>query len=491
MRIRRRLALLALCALLVFGTARAAVFPALETLQAGYEGGQAYHLCLSARVDAWPDLAEQSLAALQSWLEGQRLEVDLRQDGDHRQAAAQWAGDGQVVFTLATAQDPQEAGLILEVPGSLPATRYLGSPAQPPWQALFGSVPQLMDPAAAGQAFTDLCRAALPHLLPMEKPVKTAISIRNAGRGASQLVYALNKEQAQAFWQAAGSDLLPVMDRLLLALAPSRAAALSGSLRALEIRGALNVKRFLDKQGEDLGLQVTATLGLDGATRKLTLFGGRSDSGVYLSFKLPATRGSDTVEAQLSLATKPGSAQGDWKFRTVSGKERLDASGKITLTSVAQAEGERLGGSLSAKIRRAGVTTDYEVVPDLLLGQDRLTGSLRLRELAGKTVRREVSLALEMSPADSVAMPMPLAEVDLLSLDDEARGQAAGRVNTALVPALRGWLAALPGDLRRLVLHDLGRDRRARGEGAVPPVNTEVFTVTEEMSPSTSEEDIP
>ncbi|HPA60521.1 MAG TPA: hypothetical protein PLS01_03005, partial [Clostridia bacterium] len=54
-----------------------------------------------------------------------------------------------------------------------------------------------------------------------------------------------------------------------------------------------------------------------------------------------------------------------------------------------------------------------------------------------------------------------------------------------------GWLAALPGDLRRLVLHDLGRDRRARGEGAVPPVNTEVFTVTEEMSPSTSEEDIP
>lgn len=491
MRLGRRLVMLALCALLVFGTARAALSPALETLLSGYENSRAYRLSVSARMDAWPDLTEQSLAALQSWLAGQRLEVVLRREGSHRRAIARWMEDGHTVFTLATDQGPQEASLTLEVPSSLPATRCLGSPALPPWQVLFGGVPQLPDPAAAGQAWSDLCQAALPHLLPMEKPVKTAISIRNAGRGASQLVYAFNKEQAQAFWQAAGPDLLPAMDRLLLALAPSRAAALSDSLRTLEIRGALNVKRILDKQGENLGLQVTAILGLDGATRKLTLFGGRSDSGVYLGLKLPATRGSDTIEAQLSLATKPGNTKGDWKYKTVSGKDRVDASGKVALTSSAQAEGERLGGSLSARIRRDGITTDYEVAPDLLLTQDALTGSLRLREFAGKAVRREVSLALEMSPADSAAMPVPLAEIDLLSLDDDARSQAAERVSAALVPAMRRWLATLPGDTRRLVLHDLGRDRRARAEGAVPPVNAEDFTVTDETAPSTSEEDIP
>ncbi|MEJ1731452.1 hypothetical protein SMA90_34520, partial [Escherichia coli] len=83
---------------------------------------------------------------------------------------------------------------------------------------------------------------------------------------------------------------------------------------------ALTLKRVLDQAGEDLGLQLTGNISLLGRRHRLTLFGGWSATGGYLSLKLPAARGNDTFELQLSLARQENRLKADWRFREVAGK---------------------------------------------------------------------------------------------------------------------------------------------------------------------------
>lgn len=495
MRLTKRLMPFLLALMLLCSGALAALSPGLAEISRFYEQGGSYTLNVSAQLNAWPDLTEQTLSALQEFLKDKQLLLQVKQEDETRHSLARLTDGALGFFVLSAREDRFSAAMTLQVPDSLAATRYLGSPDLPPWQALLGVDPNLPDLLAARSALAGIVQGALPLLLPEEKPVKTSVTIKNVGRGASQLVYALKTEQAAAFWEQASPSLLPAFDSLFKALLMGKAPSASASLRTLKPLGALTVKRFLEKNGQDLGLQITGTLELDGKARQLTLFGGQSEDGLYLSIKLPARRGSDTLEVQLSLAYVLGSVKGDWRLKTVIGKDRLDASGNISLKSVVEDAAERLTGSLTAKIRRSGAVTqsfDYVLKPDLFLSGTVLEGTLQFQEPKGKTIRKDIIFTMKGAMEEAFQPLTALAEVDLLGASEQQTALAAAQVRNALVPSFSRFLQSLSLDTRLLVLHDLGRERRTRGE-SVSPLNEIIsqFTVIDETGPFSTKEDTP
>lgn len=469
MRLRALMALVLALSLLC-APALAGFSPGLDALGSRLAGG-AYQLSLSATLDTWPDLDPRSLSALQGWLEKARLDLVIQQEDAFSQAAL-WQEDQQLL-TLQTRGLDDQAWLALATPW-MPPVSYVGPVDSPPGHTLLGLGPWLMDPHQAAQAAQALAREALPGLLPYEKPVKTALSIKNAGRGASQLVYALKAEEAQAYWATHAPRLLPRLEALLQALLPARAAWIGEALSTLSPDGALTLKRVLDQAGEDLGLQLTGNISLLGRRHRLTLFGGWSATGGYLSLKLPAARGNDTFELQLSLARQDNRLKADWRFREVAGKDRHSASGTLDLKSVAQEGGERLHGSLTAHSQRtlAGTRSkrDFTLKPELYLKEGALSGTLDISQQVDGRLARALTLSLQGQPHGPLTPLEAMSEIALHQAEESLVALERARVQTALLPALKGFLLALPDEVRYLVLHDIGRERRALELSGVAPL---------------------
>lgn len=485
-----------LCLLLLAQTAAASALsfsfsPGLQQVAERLQAGHAYEIQVQGELAAWPDLNPESLEAFRNWLGNHSLSLHLQNLRGSADSLAVLKRGETPLLTLFTTQTDEQAAMTLGREGQ-PLTRYLGAGQDTPWHTLLGLDTRMTDLKAARAALQSLGQAALPYLAAYEKPVKAATTIKNVGRGTSQMVYTLKKDEAQAFFEEAGPQLLPLLKEALTALLPGDAEALFPSLDSLMPGGTLTIKRILDKEEQDLGLQITGLIQVNGQARRLTLFGGVAEKGLYLSLKLPATRGNDNLQVQLSFLTEGSRLKGDWRYEAVSGKNRHRASGSITLTSALKEEVERITGKITGTSRVTGeapASFDFFIRPELEARGDSLTGSLTLQELAGKKVRKEVVLHLTGQPAPAITPPLPMAEVVLAEAGPEELGSMARAVQQALIPLLTDFLMDLPLDTRKLVLHDLGRDQRTQGDSVLPgilPIGD--FVVTEETIPTTKEE---
>jgi len=460
----------ALCALLAALTLAAGALaepaPGAPGFLNGLTGQEPLSLDLTAQVSAWPDLSEGTLAALNAWLGTARLSLRLSETAGN----LIFSLDGKTALTAVAEQDSRGAGLSLEVPGALPATRYLSGAETPPWALLLGAESRLPDFAGAAEALQAVALAAMPGLLPHEKPSRASVSLGAAGRGASRLDYVLNAEETGLFWQAVAPKLLPALARLKNALGGASALP---DLSGAKPQGGLTVRRVLDKAGADLGFQVTGAFALPGGARRLSLSFGRSEKGTYLNLKLPALKGGDTLEARLNLKTPPGKMEGDWRVRSVSGKARRDLSGDVDLWLETLDAQQRVTGLLTVRAQTRGGEAPQdmrlEARPDLAFGNGALSGTLALRQSEGRALVREVSLGLRAAPGKLPAPPEPLAEVDLRLAGPEVMEREAARLRASLAPLVRQALLALPLPERLLVLHDLGRDGRTQGDSVAPP----------------------
>lgn len=465
--------------------------PGLTAVSQRLDRGHAYGIQVEAQLAAWPDLNPETLEALQAWLAGHQLAITLQGQGESRDSLAALLQGQRQLLTLSTHETPQEAQMLLGGENQ-PLTRYLGTAAQPPWQTLLGLDTAFPDPAAAGAQLISFGQAALPFLTVYEKPVKTATTIKNVGRGSTQMVYTLKKDEALLLYQEAREQLLPPLKATLEALLPGQADSLGSALDSLQPDGSLTIKRILDKEDQDLGLQITGQVQLHGKARRLTLFGGVTDSGLYLSLRLPATRGNDTLSLQLSILDAPGQLKGDWRYESVTGKDRHRMNGSLSLTSIIKEGVERVTGKITGTSRRTGgnaASFEFLIKPDLEIWEDSLTGSLLLQELSGKKAVRELTLRLSGQPAPAFAPPAPMAEIDLNTAESTQLPAISGRVQQAFIPVLTEFLMGLPLATRQLVLHDLGRDQRTQGDSVpagILPLPT--FVVTDESIPTTKEE---
>lgn len=492
---RKGLLAILLCLMMLTASASAGI-PALDALESHLEAGQVYGLSVGVQLKAWPDLTDRTLQAVQDWLSNRKLQLSLEHRDEVRSSQARLTYDGQEMLGLFMQTGADNADFIVSDTSNAPLTRYTGTLAQPPWQVLLGVDAALPDWGKAQAALQAIAEAALPHLLEAEKPVKTSTSIKNAGRGASQLVYTYKMADAQALWQAMAGDVLPHLDNLFGALLMEHAQAATTSLRTLEMKGALTIKRILDKDDRDLGLQITGTMALDGVNRKLTLFGGQSDTGAYLSLKLPATRGNDTLELQLSLPEKEGELAADWRLKWVSGKDSLNTTGVIALKSKPADLGETLNGSITLKVRRRGSVSDdteYALKPVLTFSGLNLDGSLTLQITEGTRLSKDLLFTLTGTPEEALVAPTAQAVTNVSALTPAQLALESARVQGVLVPQLTAWLSELPYEDLRLILHDLGRERRADSDAPLPPPLNDfpAFTVTDATNPPPTKEDTP
>jgi hypothetical protein len=473
---RRRLFILALALVILAGIARAEFSPGFSVLKESYQGGQAYSLEITAGVKAWPDLAEASLGAMQAWLDASGLSLTFREREGQAEGSALLKNRGLPLFQLLT----RPAEMRLEVKNSLSA-RYIGTMQSPPWEKLLGVKTNFPDAGEAQAAWGELVALALPLLAPYGETLTKSVTVKNAGRGVTQVVYQMTAEESQALWQEALGELLPILDRLLAYL-PQR-DTISRALLAIAFTRTLTVKRFLTAEGKDLGLQITGEVDLLGKARRLTLYGGLSETGLYLSLKLPASRGTDTLALQVSLAFSPGRLIGDLRLETLNGKEGLTLSGKADFLSEAEEGGEHISGALTLREAHKGqlrYTVNYTLNPDFIISGGALTGTLAFVQTEGKENLRDLSFSFSLQPAAWPDVQPALSEMDLSRAGEEEIALAQSQIRAAFVPAIREFLFTLLMETRLLVLHDWGRIQRTEGDSVPPlPEGTEAFTVTD------------
>ena len=145
----RRLCALLLALTLAVFSASAGFSPSLEALRDAYGTGQAFRLRAGVWVTAWPDLAPETLAAVQAWLADAELTLTVRDAPGLRSGLASLSKAGAPLFTAYTGMQDGRPALVLEAPGGLAATRYLGTEEWPPWEALLGTRLPLPDLAGA------------------------------------------------------------------------------------------------------------------------------------------------------------------------------------------------------------------------------------------------------------------------------------------------------------------------------------------------------
>ena len=483
------------CLLLVLQAASAAALslsfsPGLSQVASRLSKGHAYQLQVQGELAAWPDLNPETLAALQAWLAVHRLEAQVQNIRGSEESQARLLKGEQGLLSVYTREDGRSAEFILGTGHQ--ATRYLGRPGESPWQTLLGLDTRLPDWPRAREQLNLLGQAALPYLTAYEKPVKAATTIKNVGRGASQLVYTLKKDDALAFYEEAREQILPPLKAALGALLPNRAAALSEALDSLAPEGSLTIKRILDKEDRDLGIQVTGTVRLAGAARRLSLLYGLGEEGLYLNLRLPATRGRDSLSLQLSLLSENSKLKADWRYDRQAGTDRHRASGSLSLLSREKDGAEQVSGKITLSSRHTGEqarSQDYVLQPDLRLEGESLQGSLKIQELSGRKLVRELSLQLLGQPVPALTPPLPMTEVDLATAGPKELPEIARRAQQALVPILTDFLMDLPLSVRQLVLHDLGRDQRTEGDSVPAGIfGLPTFVVTDETIPTTKEE---
>jgi len=435
---------------------------------------------------AWPDLAPGSLQAMRDWLSGLRLGLYVQEE---RESFTLYEGE-RALLRADSARENGVHSLLLSVPDGPAPTLYLGTSEETPLGLLFGAQ-ALPDFSKAWEALPRLSQALLSGLLPFEESQATRTNIRQAGRAESRLNYVLSAQEANAWWQAALPQARTILQEGTAALPASFRAAATAALEGLEFTGKFTLRRLLDGAGQDVGLQAAAGIQVLGEARKLDLTAGfQADNGLYLSLKLPAARGKDKLEALISLAFTHqegiSRAKGDYSLTEVSQGNTRSLAGKVDMSLSPQGAGQRLTGSLTANLRHSGGLTlkrDHSFSPDFLIQTDRLAGQLHWTEAEGKTLLKDLSLTLELSPGTAPAALFPQARVDLAGASQAERDHAARQAAEALMPYLREKLLQLPQETRLVLLHDWGRVRRALGESdtALLSENTPgAFTVTED-----------
>ncbi len=237
--------------------------PRYERLAAG-EGAA---LTVSGQLESLSKLSGQSLDIVNGWLEGLELTATDGKNGSVRIVKA-----GEILLSAAVNRQAGYTLTAFQPSGSV----YLTDPAGPDALALLaGSGAGLTDPTK----LPALYKAAAPSLYAAlekytaPKTVKEATSIKNASAASSYVNYLFQDGKLNEAWPAALDAVLPPLKEAL-SDQPERYAEAEALLRSLEFSGECRFKRFLDKEGTDMGLQFAGMAARDGDKRKVTLFGG-------------------------------------------------------------------------------------------------------------------------------------------------------------------------------------------------------------------------
>lgn len=468
---KRTLSILLMLLLLVSG-ARAEFAPAATALATHWRAGGAVLATVTMDIAEWKAVSEHTLGAVNSWLSAARMDLWLAPGASHTALTL----DDQLFVSLRadTLADGREALTLM--PDSLGLIAGSGSA----WSQLLGSSKE----AAPWHRQTDWPLAweqlslRLPGvyqlLIAHEKTVRQGISIKNVGKGKEKKEYALTADEWNAAWPAMVKALEPAIleGNAFPALARD---ALLAALKGLRFEKAGVLKRFIDADGADIGMQFTGTVSLAGEdVRKVTLYGGyNGQTGLYLSLKLPAVKGRNNLTLLLSSQWKSGKDANTFRL-SYSLKRVVDSAvtaEEADINLKHQSASGRITGRAVISATPTGKAADRTALtlkPDLTAQGDALRGTAEVMVKQGRKQAFRGTISLSLQPGVLPVPASPNTTLDLERLDAASLDAARNTLADAMAKHLKTLLMRLDRAERLKVLHDIGRD--ARTEGPVAPL---------------------
>ncbi len=437
---KRTFAVLLCAVLLCTACARAEFSETFSVLQAAYQAGTPVTLNAELTVDEM-NLSDEAKALLSSLLAPLSLTLSIAPD---KEAVALLDG-GEAVLSL------QGRGLA----GSSAFTPFLQL------KSLFKDTLPLFYERLAQDT--------------EGKESSKSLSIKNVGSVSRQIVYTCDRESAAALLP----DLHTLLDaplETLLTDAPYKDEFLT-YWQNLGFAGTLTVKRYLDKDGADLGLQITVkAASADEDQRSVTLYGGyKEGKGAYLSFACPAVKGSNNFQYTLSSKFEETAQKNTWTLTSAvkrkADKKSYSVSAKVSLKNQIK-DSEKITGTAETIETKDGVKTTATWTSDLQGDGAALSGTITLKKLNERATVYQMTAAVRLTQGSGESFNSDAETVDLTDLSEEERENALKPAVQKLTNAFIQKLSTLDEKSRSLLTHIFRTDAWMNG-AAVPVSETD------------------
>ena len=446
-----------------------------------FAAGEEISLTVSGQLESLTKLSKQSLDIVNGWLEGlefvaaagKNASVRIVKDGGDLISASV---NRQAGYTL-TAFRPSGNVYLTDPAGDDALTLIAGDGFNLPDVTVLPGLYQAAAPA--------LYAALEKYVTP--KTVKEPTSIKNASAAASYVNYQFQDGKLNEAWPDVLAAILPIL-RETLSDQPVWRVQAEELLAALTFSGECRFKRFLDKEGRDMGLQFTGKAAREGDTRKVTLFGGYTpDKGGYVSLTLAGVGSKNSLKANLGVkltakkTVNTLNAEGSMD-RVMDGKTTAYTL-NVSLKNEVGEESEHWTGKITAAGTENKEKTTWTLTPDLTFDENGLEGDVGAQRKTGSKVTLKAKAHVRLASAGTDAPAAALSAKDLRGL---TRERARAAVLAELAP-LTGALASLTVNLtdneRTLLMHELRTDEWMNG-ASVPVMAGEKQPVQENTADS-------
>ena len=318
------------------------------------------------------------------------------------------------------------------------------------------------------------------------KRTKQKTSIKNTAGSTAFITYTLSGNTlTDGVWEEVLEEILPAL-REILGDREDLYESARQVLEELMFSGECTFKRFLDKDGGDMGMQFTGTVAWRREKRKVTLFCGYTpEKGGYLSLRLPAARGDNETRIMLDYAETAQEAYQSWTLNAdyinvYDGEKQADHF-EGTVKNTHREAGEEWTGRIQISRTENRQRTEWTLTPQLATDGEDLAGTVRFTRQIGKNdpMKGEITLRIGYE-ADMTIPEAPRDVVDLRGMPEE---EARSAVQAEWIP-LAGTVARLVQTLteeeQALVTHALRTDEWMYGPDAPAVWDAGAWTVEED-----------
>ncbi len=433
---------------------------------------------ISGQLNSLSTLSSRSLEIVNGWLEGLALRVSA---GRRDAVAVMKNGESlisafverQAGYTLTAFQPSGEA--------------YLTDPAGPDaLQLIGGETTQLPDltvlPALYMKAAPALYAALENYVTP--KKVRESTSIKNANAAAFYINYQFPDGKFNEAWPETLEAILPYVKEAFK-MQPDLYEDMEGLLRGLTFSDECRFKRFLDKEGNELGFQFTGKAERDGDKRKVTMYGGYTPGkGGYVSVNLAGVGSKNSLKGSLSV-----------KLTTKQNVTTLDAEGSLNrvlngrstaytlnaaLKNETGEEEEHWTGKITCSEKEHGIKTAWTLSPDMTFTENGLEGDVSVQRKTGSDVTLEARIHALLTVGEEEGAFGIHSAKDLRGLTEEKARASALSELAPLTGALAPLAAELKEDERTLLLHELRTNAWMNGPSVPVPDAVEDSWIVEE-----------
>ncbi len=305
-----------------------------------------------------------------------------------------------------------------------------------------------------------------------------AVTVEHAGASSRYARYMLPAEGINGCWprivQAAWPHFYP----------DGGNEEILEQLCAVTFSDKVQIKRLYDRQGKDMGVQLTGNGTVLGTERKISLTLGYTEGkGGSFSLTAKAVTGKDLLKATASLRESIREEKNTYTFSAeyihrLNGEEEVwDISASLTETT--EEAGMRISGRIT--FEADGKTNTLE--PQLMKTAEETRGTVQLTRKEKKKQTLQALLDLNISAAQLPERPEGVRQVSLAGMTAEEAQLLLFPEQVVLMRAVTYLLDDLEEGQRWQLTHDLKNESWLNGPDVPVQTDTQDMWMVEEVTP--------